>query len=124
MKSFLKNIFKDNTKFKKVNIKSRTRKFQVNHEKGINEILKFWKSVGSLSDKQYKKIKAAGSRPGDLYGLNKIDKAIVDVCPPFRHILSAVGTPIYKIAKFLLTIVNCLYIKEFNGLQSKFSNKK
>ena len=51
------NILKDNSKFEKVDIKSRTLNFQINHEKRINEILKRLKSSGSLSDKQYKKIK-------------------------------------------------------------------
>ena len=30
-----------------------------------------------------------------------LHKAIVDVCPPFRPILSAIGTPTYEIAKFI-----------------------
>ena len=47
------------------------------------------KSSGSLSNKQYKKIKAVGSRPGVLHSLSKVHKAIVDVCPPFRPIMSA-----------------------------------
>ena len=67
--------------------------FQVNHEKRIVEILKSLKSAGSLGVKQYKKIKAVASRPGVLYGLCKVVKAIVDVCPLFRPILSAIGTP-------------------------------
>ena len=60
----MENILKDNTSFEKVDIKARTLNFQVNHEKRINEILKSLKSAGSLSVKQYKKIKAFGSRPG------------------------------------------------------------
>ena len=59
------------------------RNFQANHEV----------SAGSLNDKQYKKIKAFGSIPGALYGLCKVHKAIVDVFPPFRPILSAIRTP-------------------------------
>ena len=93
------NILKDNTEFGKVDIKTRTLNFQVNHEKLINEILKRLKSSGSLSYKQYKKIKAVRSRPGVLYGLCKVHKVIVDVCPPFRPILSAIGAPTYKTAK-------------------------
>ena len=76
----MENILKDNTKCEKFDVKTRTLNFQVNHQKPINEILKSLKSTGSLSDKQYKKIKAVGSRPGVLYGLCKVDKAIVDVC--------------------------------------------
>ena len=70
------------------------------------------KSAGSLSDKQYKKIKAVGSRPGVLYGLCKVHKAIIDVCPPFRPILSVTGTLTYEIAKFLEPILSCLTINE------------
>ena len=47
-------------------------------------------------------IKGAGSRPGVLYGLCKVHKAIVDVCSPFRPILSAIGTGTYKIATLKL----------------------
>ena len=93
----MENILKDNTKFEKVHIKTRTLNFQVNHEKRINEILKSLKSSVSLIDKQYKTIKAVGSRPGVSYGLCKVHKSIVGVCPPFRPILSAFGTPTYKI---------------------------
>ena len=87
--------------------------FQVSHEDRINEILKSLKSSGSLSDKQYKKIKVVGSRHGVLYGLCKVHKAIVDVFPTFRPILSAIGTPTYKIPKFLVPILSCLTINEF-----------
>ena len=112
----IENILKGNTKFEKVDINTRTLNFQVNHEKRINEILKSLESPGSLIDKQYeqyKKIKAVGSRPGVLYGLCKVHKAIFDVCLPFRPILSAIGTPTYKIAKFLVPILSCLTINEF-----------
>ena len=57
---------------------------------------------GSLSTEQYIKIKAVRSRPGILYGRCKVHKANTEVCPPFRPILSAIGTPSYKLAKFLV----------------------
>ena len=58
------------------------------------------KSAISLRVKQFKKIKAVGSRPRVLYGLCIVHKAICDVCTPFRPTLSAIGTPISKIANF------------------------
>ena len=119
----MENILKDNTKFKKVDVKTRTLNFQVNHKKRINEILKSLKSTCSISDKQYKKIKAVGSRPGILYGLCKVHKAIVDVCPPFRPILSAIGTLTYKTARFLVPILSCLTINEFS-VKDSFSFAK
>ena len=61
-------------------------------KKKINNYLKRLENSGTLSTEQYKKIKAVGSRPGILYGLFKVHKAIIDICPPFRPILSAIGT--------------------------------
>ena len=68
---------------------------------------------GSLSTEQYKKIKAVGSRLGILYGLCKVHKAITEVCPPFRPILSAIGTPSYKLAKFLVPKLSSVTFNEF-----------
>ena len=90
--NYVENILKCNTKFEQVDVKTRTLNFQVNHEKHVNEILKSLNSAGSVSVKQYKKIKAVGSRPGVLYGLCKVHRAIVDVCGLFRPTLSAIGT--------------------------------
>lgn len=59
-------IFKDNTKFEKIDKNTRTSTFQVNHEKRINEILKSLISAGTLTVKEYKKIKAVGSIPSVL----------------------------------------------------------
>ena len=111
--NYMENILKDQSKSEKVKIKTRILNFQVNHEKRINEYLKSLKNLGSLSVDQYKKIKAVGSRPGFLYGLCKVHKAVGDTCPPFRPILSAIGTPTYKIAKFLVPVLNCLTVNEF-----------
>ena len=49
--------------------------------------------LGSLTTDQYNKIKAIGSRPGILYGLCKVYKAVIDICLPFGPILLAIGTP-------------------------------
>ena len=50
-------------------------------------------------------MKAVGPGPGILYGLCKIHKTIAGVCPSFRITLSAIGTPGYKTAKFLVPIL-------------------
>ena len=42
-----------------------------------------------------------GSRPGVLFGLGKVHKETKNGLPPFRPIFSAIGTPTYKLAKFL-----------------------
>ena len=50
--------------------------------------------------------------PGVSYSLCKVHKAIVDICPPLRPVLSVVETPTYKIVKFLLHILSCLTIND------------
>ena len=54
--------------------------------------MKRFEKPGSLSTEQYKKNKAVGNRPGILFGLCKVHKAITDVCPSFRPLLSTTET--------------------------------
>ena len=60
-----------------------------------------------------KKNKPVGSRPGILSGVCKVHKTITDICPPFRLILSAIGTPSYKFAKFLVPKLSLITFNEF-----------
>ena len=45
-------------------------------------------------------------------------KAISDVCPPFRPILSTIGTPSYKLAKFLVPKLSSITPNEFTEKDS------
>ena len=47
-------------------------------------------------------METVGSRLGILCRLRKVHKAIIDVCPPFRPILSAIETTSYKLEDFYL----------------------
>ena len=47
-----------------------------------------------------------------MCGLCKVHKDIIDNCPPFRPILSAINTPTYKLAKFLVPILKSLTSNE------------
>ena len=60
-----------------------------------------------------KSIKPVGSRPGIMYGLCKVHKEEVDGCPLFRPILSALQTPTYNLAKFLVPILDPLTKNEY-----------
>ena len=55
-----------------------------------------------------------GCNPGILYGLCKVQKAVVDVCPPVRPIFSAIGTPTYKLAKYLVPKLASITANEFS----------
>ena len=48
-----------------------------------------------------------------MHGLCKVHKDIIDNCPPFRSILSAINTPTYKSAKFLVPILKSLTSNEY-----------
>ena len=54
-----------------------------------------------------------GSQPGRLYGLCKVHKDNVDESPPFRPILSAINTPTYHLAKFLIPYLEPITTNEF-----------
>ena len=50
----------------------------------------------------------SGSKPGVLYGLAKIHKALEDGILSFRPILSVIGKPTYKLARFSSQLLNPL----------------
>ena len=58
-------------------------------------------------------VKPVGTRPGIIYGNCKVDKQQVAGCPPFWPILSALQTPTYELAKFLVPILNPLTKNEY-----------
>ena len=71
-----------------------------------------------------KSIKPVGTVPGSMYRLCKVHKQEVDGCPrpppptpppppPFSPILSALQTPTYNLAKFLVLILDLLTKKEY-----------
>ena len=47
-----------------------------------------------------------------MYGLAKVRKVVTDGLPSFRPILSAIGTPTYKLAKFLVPMLEALTTNE------------
>ena len=67
----------------------------------------------SISEETRRSLKPVGTRPGIMYGLYKVHKDIIDNCLPFRPILSAINTPIYKLAKFLVPISKFLTSNEY-----------
>ena len=68
---------------------------------------------GSLTTDQYKKIKAIASSPGVICEFCNVQKTIIDVCLPFRPILSLIGTPSCKLAKILVPKLSLITFNEF-----------
>ena len=105
---------KDVNKSEKVSLKKGILNFAVNHGEHIYKQLRSISKNGCLTEQQYKKVKAVGRNPGILYALCKVHQAVVDVCLPFRHILSAIGTPTYKLAKCLVPKLASITANEFS----------
>ena len=71
-------------------------------------VLKTPRDKKEISSEQYKDLSTSGSRPAIMYCLAKVHKVVTDSLPSFRPILSAIGTPSYKLAKFLVPILEPL----------------
>ena len=79
--------------------------FLIGIEKKLTNLLKELKASETISEIDYKKLKPRGSSFHVLYGLCKTHKKFLDKCPPFRPILSAIKTPSYNLAKFLVLLI-------------------
>ena len=73
-----------------------------NQELLVRDVLRNLKNSKAISEDTYIKLCPSGSRPGIMYGLAKVHKQLVNGFPKLRPILSAINTPTYKLAKFLV----------------------
>ena len=110
----LENLLNDTRKFEKINLKyDGILNFAINQEKRIDSILKKLVASNSISEETRRFLKPVGTRPGIMHGLCKVHKDIIDNCPPFRSILSAINTLTYKLANFLVPILKSLTSNEY-----------
>ena len=91
--------------------------FAVNQEKRVDNILKKLVASNTISEETRRSPKPVGTRPGIMYGPCKVHKDINN-CLPFRPILSAINTPTYILAKFLVPILKSLTNNEYTGKDS------
>ena len=110
----MKNILNDSSKFHKVYIDhDKVLNHLIHMESRVTDVLKNLRDKNEISIEQYKDLSPSGSRPGIMYGLAKVHKIVRDGLPSFRPILSAIGTPTYKLAKFLVPILEPLTTNEY-----------
>ena len=89
------------------------KKITFRFEDKVNRILTKLKSLGTISDKNYRDLYASGCGPGILYGLPKIHKANFDVNFQMRPIFAAYSTPSYKLAKYLVPLLTPLSLSKY-----------
>ena len=112
--SKLKVILSDSSKFQKLYIdQNKVLNHIVDMENRISDVLKKLKNKKVISEKKYEDLYPVGSSPRILYGLAKIHKPVKDGVPPFRPILSAIGTPTYKLSKVVVPLLTPLTLNEY-----------
>ena len=103
----MENLLGNQRKFEKVTLKNDAfLNLVVNQEKRRDIIFKNLVNSNSMSKETCKSVKPVEIRPDTIYGLCNVHKQQVDTCPPFRPISSALQTPTYNLAKFLVPILN------------------
>ena len=79
----------------------------------VTDILKEIKE-NQIYEDLYNKLRPVGSQSGNLYGLAKVHKKVIDGCPAFRPILSVIRTPTYKIDMFFVSALKDLTSNEYS----------
>ena len=95
----------------------------VNVEKAFRKLVNNLHDNTKISKDEVLKISPGGSKPGILYGNPKVHKPVVDNMPEFRPFFSAINTPGYNLAKFLIPILEPLTHSEFT-VKDSFSSAK
>ena len=103
----MRSILSDSSKFTQVSIsEDKQLNFIFDVEKYITELLKDLKISEVISETVNKSLKPRGSKFGILYGLCKVQKQLVDDCPPARPNMSTTKTSTYNLAKFLVLLLD------------------
>ena len=100
--SSILNIISDSSKFKKLKEDP-----TLLREGQLQRFLRNRKKNDEIENTIYDKIYPSGSQPARIYGLPKMHK-VQDhsSTPPFRPIVSSIGTYNYNLAKYLCTLLN------------------
>ena len=120
----MRNMLSDSSKFTQVSVAGNKQlNFIVNVEKHITDLLRDLKNSEVVSETVHKSLKPRGFRFGILYGNCKVHKQLVDNCPPFGPIMSAIKTPSYNLAKFLVLLLEPI-TTNMNSVKNSFEFSK
>ena len=91
-----------------------------NLEKKFSNVRKDLNNKEEITGVHYNHLYTCGSGPDILYGMDKVHKSVTDRCPSLRSIVSAINTPSYKLAKFLVPLLTPLTSNDFT-IKDSFS---
>ena len=117
-------ILEDTYTFKRVNVEEgKALNHLIHMQERIIRLLKSLEDQSEISEKERNDLYSSGSKPGVLYGLAKIHKALEGGTPSICPILSAKGTPTYNLAKFCNQL-QWLIIKDYKINDYKINDYK
>ena len=91
----IKELISDTSKFQPINIEEEKQlDFLLKSEEKVINLIKRLENESKISEKQYEQIYSRGFRSGILYESPKFYKPVINSCPKFRPVLSAIGTSI------------------------------
>ena len=109
----MKNILNDKPKFQNVSIdQDKILDHLIHMENRVRDVLKNLRDKTEISIEQYKDVSNSASRPEIIDGSAKVYKIVTDGFPSFRAILPAFGAATYKLAKFLVPMLEPLTTNE------------
>ena len=110
----MEKFLSDQSKFQKTAVKYHNfLNFVTSQEKRIDKIYKKLVDSNSMYKETRIHLKPVGTRPGIMYGSCKVHKKCADGYLPFRPILSALQTSTYKLAKYLVPILESLITNKY-----------
>ena len=106
-------LLKDSSEFKNIILAPDKDLNYINSEKRVTDLLKKLKNKKAISDEAYNKLRPVDSKLRTIYGSAKVHKPLTNGLPTFRAFLSAMGTPTYKLAIFLVPVLSDITQNEF-----------
>ena len=121
----MNEMLSDSSKFQKTNLNDKNiLRHLTNVRKSFKGVLDKLLNDGKISKQTFFKLDPIGCKPGVLYGLSKVHKALVRGIPKMRPILSAIGSAGYGLSKFLVPLMVNIANGPYTILNSFAFNKE
>ena len=121
----INELLSDTSKFNVANLNDQNvMRYLTNIRKSFKTVLDDLLTKKKISQQTFFKLDPVGCRPGILYGLSKVHKALVRGIPKMRPILSAIGTASYNLSKFLVPLMETIAVGPYTISNSFSFNKE
>ena len=102
----METLISDQAKFQKLLVpENKDYNFMVKEKRLVDNVLDTLYEKNAITRDIKTILTSDGPRPARFHGLPKIHKALVNDLPNYRSTISQIGSPTYKIAKYLLLML-------------------